>query len=168
MPPKAEFSYGGVAALASANSDGVVNARHEDLAVADAAGMGRAADRLDRLLDHLILDNELDLHLGQEVDDVLGAAIELGMALLPSEPLGFQDGDALEPDLVQRVLHFVELEGLDDRFDLLHWLEISPHASAGAAGRGNPHAPRSADSMPYFFTVRVRELETGMTIAWAK
>jgi hypothetical protein len=33
MPPKAEFSYGGVAALASTNSDGVVDARHEDLAV---------------------------------------------------------------------------------------------------------------------------------------
>src|SRR6267378_4233958 len=150
MPPKAEFSYGGVAALAS------------------ATGMGRAADCLDRLLDHLILDNELDLHLGQEVDDVLGAAIELGMALLPSEPLGFQDGDALEPDLVQRVLHFVELEALDDRFDLLHWLEISPHADAGAAGRGNPHAPEAAVSMPYFFTVRGRELTMELIVAWAR
>src|SRR5258708_3312763 len=168
MPPKAEFSYGGVAALASANSDGIVDARHEDLAVADAAGVGRAADRLDRLLDHLILDDELDLHLGQEVDHVLGAAIELGMSLLPSEPLGFQDSDALEPDLVQRILHFVELEGLDDRFDLLHWLEISPRADAGAAGRGNPHAPQVADSMPYFFTVQGRELTMELIVAWAR
>src|SRR5258707_14448649 len=77
MPPKAAFSYGGVAALASTNSDGVVDARHEDLAVADPAGMLRAADRLDCLLDHLVLDDQLDLHPGQEVADVHAAAIEL-------------------------------------------------------------------------------------------
>src|SRR5258707_11932520 len=103
MPPKAAFSYGGVAALASTNSNGVVDARHEDLAVADAAGVRRAADRLDRLLDHLVLDDELDLHLGEKVDDVLGAAIELGVALLTAEALGFQDGDALEADLIEGV-----------------------------------------------------------------
>src|SRR6266850_8183913 len=120
MPPKAEFSYGGVAALASANSDGVVDARHEDLAVADAAGMGRAADCLDRLLDHLILDDELDLHLGQEVDHVLGAAIQLGMALLPAETLHLGHGQAGDPDLRERFAHLVELERLHDRFDLLH------------------------------------------------
>ena len=79
-----------------------------------------AADRLDGLLDHLVLDDQLDLHLGQEVDDVFGAAIELGMALLPAEALGLDHGDALEADLVERVLHLVELEGLDDRLDLLH------------------------------------------------
>src|SRR5882724_12007440 len=39
LPPPGVFSYGGVAALASANSYRVVYLRHEDLAVADAAGM---------------------------------------------------------------------------------------------------------------------------------
>src|SRR5262245_62039837 len=124
MPPKAESSYGGVAALASTNSDRVIDARHEDLAVADAPGMGRAADRLDRLLHHLVLEDELDLHLGQEIDDVFGAAIELGVALLPTEALGLQNGNALETDMIERVLHLVELEGLDDRFDLLHSWKI--------------------------------------------
>src|SRR6267378_7512697 len=111
MPPKAEFSYGGVAALASTNSDGVVDARHEDLAVADAAGVSRAADRLDRLLDHLVLEDQLDLHLRQEVDHIFGAAIELGVSLLPSEALGFQDGNSLQSDLIEGVLHLIELEG---------------------------------------------------------
>ena len=68
----------------------IVDARHEDLAVADAARVRRAADRLDGLLDHLVLDDQLDLHLGQEVDDVFGAAIELGVALLAAEALGLQ------------------------------------------------------------------------------
>src|SRR5258708_40205392 len=53
--PKAAFSYGGVTALASTNSDGVVYARHEYLAVTDEAGVHRAADTLDRLSAHLIL-----------------------------------------------------------------------------------------------------------------
>src|SRR6202165_896683 len=39
LPPPGVFSYGGGAALASANSYGVVDLRHEDLAVADAAGV---------------------------------------------------------------------------------------------------------------------------------
>src|ERR1700730_18470967 len=150
MPPKAEFSYGGVAALASANSDGVVDARHEDLAVADAAGVRRAADRLDRLLDHLVLDDQLDLHLGQEVDDVLGAAIELGVALLAPEALGLKDGDPLQSDLIEGVLHLIELEGLDDRFDLL---ETPPRADAGAAGRGSTYGLKEAVSVPDFSTL---------------
>ncbi len=57
---------------------------------------------------------------GQEVHDVLGAAIKLGVALLPAEALGLEHGDALQADLVEGVLHLIELEGLDDRFDLLH------------------------------------------------
>ncbi len=57
---------------------------------------------------------------GQKVDDVLGAAIELGMALLPAEAFGFEHRDALQADLVEGVLHLIQLEGLDDRFDLLH------------------------------------------------
>src|SRR5262249_16076664 len=69
-PLRAFFSYGGVAALASANSYRVVDPRHENLAIADAARMGRGANCLYGLLDHLILDDQLVLYLVQEVDDV--------------------------------------------------------------------------------------------------
>jgi len=58
--------------------------------------------------------------LGRKSDDVLGPAIELGMALLAPETLGLGHRDALNADLVQSFLHLVELEGLDDRFDFLH------------------------------------------------
>ena len=67
-----------------------------------------------------VLDHHLDLHLGQEVDHIFGAAVELGMALLAAEALDLGDGDPADPDLVQRVLDVVELERLDDRLDLLH------------------------------------------------
>ena len=66
----------------------------EDLAVADLAGLGGLDDRVDAALGVAVLDDDLDLHLGQEVDDVLGAAVELGVALLPAEALDLGDGQA--------------------------------------------------------------------------
>ena len=65
-------------------------------------------------------NHDLDFHLGQEVDDVFRTAIEFGVPLLPAEALGFGDGDALQSDFLKRLFHLVELEWLDDGFDLLH------------------------------------------------
>src|SRR3954452_2401549 len=106
--------------FAGADADRFLDVGDEDLAVADAPGLRGAADRVDRLLDQVVGDHDLDLHLGQEVDDVFGAAIELGVALLAAEALGLGHRDALQPDLLKRLLHLVELERLDDGFDLLH------------------------------------------------
>src|SRR5690606_5450822 len=52
--------------------------------------------------------------------DVLGAAIELGVALLAAEALDLGDGDALHADGRERLADFVELEGLDDGGDEFH------------------------------------------------
>src|SRR3954467_5126422 len=98
--------------LAGADANDFLKIEHEDLAVADLAGVRRFLDRLDRLLEQLRLDRGLDLHFGQEVDDVLRAAIELGMAFLAPEALHFSHGDALHADRRKRFSHFVELEGL--------------------------------------------------------
>src|SRR3546814_3097375 len=73
---------GGRAALAGADADGFLDRADEDLAVADASGVGRLLDGLHRALDQLVLQDDLDFHLGQEIDDVFGAAVELGMAFL--------------------------------------------------------------------------------------
>src|SRR5882724_5094184 len=43
-----------------------------------------------------------------------------GVPLLPSETLGFGHRDTLKPDILKRFLDLVELEWLDDGFDLLH------------------------------------------------
>ncbi len=59
--------------FAGADTDRVFHIGDEDLAVADPAGMGRLLDGLDGALHQAVLQNDLDLHLGQEVDDVLGA-----------------------------------------------------------------------------------------------
>src|SRR5262249_1892263 len=100
--------------------------RDEDFPVADAAGLSRATDRLDGFFDHLVTQHNLDLHLGKKIDDVLGAAIEFRMTLLPAKTLGFGHRDALQADLLQSLLHLVEFEWLDDRLDLFHRVMTSP------------------------------------------
>jgi len=42
------------------------------------------------------------------------------MTLLTTEAFCFGDSDALQSGLLKRFLHFVQLEWLDDRFDLFH------------------------------------------------
>src|ERR687895_504715 len=106
--------------LAGADADDFLKIEHEDLAVADLAGVRRFLDRLDRLLEQLRLDRRLDLYLGQEVDHVLGAAVELGVALLAAEALDLGDGDSLHADRRERLSHLVELERLDDCGNQFH------------------------------------------------
>ena len=76
----------------------MLHRRHKDLAVAYFSGPRGLDDGINRRLHLVIGDDHLDLHLGQEVDDVLGTAVELGMAFLPTEPLHFRDGQARDPD----------------------------------------------------------------------
>src|SRR5438132_2975743 len=52
---------------------------NEDLAVADLPGIGGFLDSLDDAVEQVVLDRCLDLDLGQEIDDVFGASIELGV-----------------------------------------------------------------------------------------
>src|SRR4051794_5612361 len=55
------------------DADGLLDVGDEDLAVADAAGLGRAADGVDGLLDQVVGDHDLDFDLGQKVHDVFRA-----------------------------------------------------------------------------------------------
>src|SRR5438132_5213305 len=100
--------------------------------------MRRLLDRLDRPLDQRFLHHDLDLYLRQKVDHVFGAAIEVGMAVLAAETLGLGDGNSLDADFVKSLLHHVQLEGFDDRLDLLHRLPIFLSArGAGLATRSS-------------------------------
>ena len=114
------------------------NLADEDLAVADAVRLRRLLDGLHGALDDPVLDDQLDLHLRQEVDDIFRATVELGMALLPPETLDLGDGHALQAHFLKRLLDLVKLERLDDGFDLLH-------ASKVSAGRARSKVLRLAD-----------------------
>src|SRR5258706_3423477 len=108
------------AAIARADAHRFDHRQYEYLPVADAARVRSGLNRSDHLGDEVVGGDDLEFDLGQEVHDVLRAPVELRVALLPAEALHLRDGDALKADRVQRFLHLIELEGLDDGFDLLH------------------------------------------------
>src|SRR5882724_9661183 len=108
------------AGLAGADADDLLQIEDEDLSIAYLSGVGRLLDRLDRLIEHFVLDGGLDFHFRQEIDHVLRAAIQLGVTFLPAEALDLGDGDALNADGGQGFPHLVKLEGLDDCGDQFH------------------------------------------------
>src|SRR6185437_5258010 len=108
--------------LAGPDAHDLFELENEDLAVADLAGVGVFFDRLDHAVEQVAFDRGLDLDLGQEIDDVFSAAIELGVSFLPPEALDLGDGDALHADRGQGLPDLVQLERLDDRGDQFHGL----------------------------------------------
>src|SRR5262249_11871576 len=101
------------------------------------------------------LDRGLDLDLRQEVDDVLGSSVQLGVTLLPTKALDLGDGDALHADCGQRFAHLVKLERLDDCGNELHVCSIEGNGRALLRPRDAvrtcrwPPAPRSLGSSCY-------------------
>src|SRR5690606_12446587 len=93
---------------------------HENLAVADLARARGVFNGFHGAVDQIVGQRDLDLYLGQEVDDILGAAIELGMPLLAAETLDFGNRDPLHADPGEGLANLVKLEGLDDCSDELH------------------------------------------------
>src|SRR5579885_648967 len=118
-------SHGVVAVLAGADPNHVIEGGDKDLAVADLAGMGLEHDRFNRRLRHLILDDQVDLQLGQEVNDILGAPVHLGMALLSAEAFHLVYGETGYTDGLKLLLHGVQGEGFDNCFDLFHLVSRS-------------------------------------------
>src|SRR5262249_58075511 len=74
--------------------------------------------------------------LGEEIGPVPGPTVELRVALLAAEALGLGGRNALQAHLLQRLLHLVELEGLDDRLDFFHCVSVSDPTGGGDPGSG--------------------------------
>src|SRR5436190_9707233 len=87
----------------------------EHLAIADRARTRGPRDGFQHLLDERVRYSRFDLRLRDEVDRVLGATIELGVALLSAEALDLGHRHALHARLGQRLADVLELERLDDR-----------------------------------------------------
>src|SRR4051812_4325944 len=110
--------------------------RDKDLAVSNPAGLGSTADRFDGFFDHVVAENNFDLHLGEKIHDVFGTAIKLSVTLLAPEALRLGDRDPLQSDFLERFLYLVELEGFDDRFELLHSSLCLPNSGANIQKAG--------------------------------
>src|SRR5208282_4176640 len=106
--------------LAGADAHGLGDRRNEDLAVADLSGLRGGADRLDDPVGLFVGHRNLDANFWQEVHRIFGAAINLGVALLPAVTLDLGGGTAVNDDGEQGIAPLLELEWLDDGNDELH------------------------------------------------
>src|SRR5690242_599956 len=84
--------------LAGANAHCLLNRYDKDLAVADLAGLGGGADRLDHAVGVLLGDGDLDADFRQKIHGVFGAAIDFGVALLPAVALDLGHRHAVDAD----------------------------------------------------------------------
>src|SRR6267378_2584036 len=131
LPLARSRSHRGVAMLTGPNPDCVVETRHEDLAVPDRARLGGARDERHHFVHQPVRNDDLDLHLRQEVHGVFPAAVHLGVSLLPTEAADLAHRHADHAGTGERFLDLVQLERLDDRLDLRH----DASRSASALGR---------------------------------
>ena len=69
----------------------MLDVEHEYLAVADAPGSRGLLNCFDRRIEPFGGNHDLDFHFGQEIDDILRAPIELGVAFLPAEAFGLDN-----------------------------------------------------------------------------
>ena len=108
------------AGFSGADANHIGQIADEDLAVADLAGLGAFANRVEDRLQDGIIDDDLDLDLGNEIDGILGAAVHFGVAFLAAEAADLGDGHALDPRVGQCLFDVVELEMADNGFNFLH------------------------------------------------
>src|ERR1700730_3677946 len=112
---------------------------NKDPSVADLAGARRLDDRLDGVVGDVVLDDDLELHFREQVDVVLLAPIDGGMALLLAVSPDLGDGHAADAQLLQRIAHLIDFVRPDDTLDQLHrCLQACAAGRRGAPAVRNP------------------------------
>jgi hypothetical protein len=109
-----------VPSFLGSNAISVIDAVNENLAIANLAGLGGFNNGINGG-GHLVFGkDDFDFDFGQKIDVVFAAAINLGMALLPSIPFDLGDSHALNAHVIQSLFDIVHPERFDNRFNLLH------------------------------------------------
>src|SRR5438132_7546321 len=104
-------------AFTSPNVVSLFDRQDKDAAIPDLAGTRSFDDCLDRIVNYLIVNDQLDHNLRQQRDAVLGSAVYRLVTLLPPMAANFSyshDGDTL---FRPGVLHLFQLVWPDDVFD---------------------------------------------------
>src|ERR1700690_1011609 len=136
-------------ALARPDSHDFEDVGHEDLPVANLAGLGHRLNRFDDRRHELVVGHDLDHDLRHEIHDVSGAPVNLVPAARSAEALDLRHGHSLDPDLGERLLDLIELGGPDDGLDALH--DCSPSfvwPAPATARRGRPLPPGGPAAPP--------------------
>src|SRR5262249_18378660 len=119
--------------LPCADPNDVLQCGDEHLSIADDSGARRFDDCVDGAVDELVRDGHGYQHLGYEVDLILRASIDLGMALLAAEAFGFYGCQAGHTEGDQSSFEFVQLVGPDHGVNTLHRSRTPSGRSAEAA-----------------------------------
>src|SRR5919112_719471 len=119
-PSRTHRGHGRVVGLAAANPHDLLDVEHEDLAVADLAGPAAVAQRLDRRLDEVVGDRDLEPHLLRQPDADGRAAVGLDAVELTAVTLHAAHREPSDLGAVQRLEHLVGLLGTDDPDHQLH------------------------------------------------
>src|SRR5579863_6141588 len=106
--------------FAGSNPQGMIDRRHEDLAVADLSGARAGRNHLDRLVGNVSRNRDFDPQLRQKIHDILRAAIDFRVTLLTAVTLDLGNGHAVDANGGQRLPDLVQLEGFDNSDNKLH------------------------------------------------
>src|SRR4051794_8111916 len=117
--------------LPRAHTDQLLDGGRPDLAVTDLSGGRGLGDDVHHVVGVVVGNDDVEAHLGDEVDGVLRTPVDLGVALLPAVATDLTHGQTLHPEALQGRLHVVELERLDDCGD-------EPHACTPSACAETP------------------------------
>ena len=108
------------AKLSCADTDGLLNFRNENFAVANLSRFRGAQNRIYGALRSVVGDHNLELYFREEVDGVFVSAINLTVTFLPSETFYFTQCHPFHADFGERFLHLLHFERFNDRLDFFH------------------------------------------------
>src|SRR5262249_19623980 len=140
-PQGARASDGLFAALSCTDANNLLHGGHEDLAISNAARLGGSHNRFNDHVFQVVRDDDFYLGFGEKVNDIFGTPIEFGMAALSSEATHFTHGHTLDARGVELFLHFVQLEGFNNCFNLFHDL-----FSSGVSSPCRPTLPQDSST----------------------
>src|SRR4029453_3613925 len=106
--------------FARPNTNDFLDWSNEDLPVADLSLPRAVGDHFNDLRRFVVGNQNLNLHLGQKIHRILGAAIKLRVSFLPTEAFDFLDSHALYSSFGSGLLYLIPLERLNNRFNQLH------------------------------------------------
>lgn len=103
-----------------ADADDFLHIGNKYLAIPDFARPRGSDNGVNGVLDPVIRQNDFNPDLGQKIDRVFAAPVNLSVPFLAAEALDFGDGHAFDSDLGQGVFDFLQFKRLDNRVDFFH------------------------------------------------
>ncbi len=103
--------------------NGLLGRQYEDLAVTDVAvgaSFGNTANRLNRLLNEVVVDPNLQNYFAKHVDFVFNAAVGGRLAFLSPVSLSITDGHPLNANVLKCIVDRADFGRLDDGKDQFH------------------------------------------------